>query len=107
MIVGVIASPADLRLALALREPPDLFELRHLPLVVTVLKVPREDQVVSAFLYRSLRNIHKSRFIASTSLSETLSYVGGDGYCCATDLIRHTVEFTRGKTRGQLIRALR
>jgi 3-dehydroquinate dehydratase I len=28
MIVGVIASPADLRLALAMRRPPDLFELR-------------------------------------------------------------------------------
>ena len=28
LLVGVIASPADLRCALALREPPDLFELR-------------------------------------------------------------------------------
>jgi len=28
MIVAVIASPADLRLALAMRQPPDLFELR-------------------------------------------------------------------------------
>jgi 3-dehydroquinate dehydratase type I len=28
MIVGVIASAADLRLALAMRQPPDLFELR-------------------------------------------------------------------------------
>jgi 3-dehydroquinate dehydratase-1 len=28
LIVGVIASPADLRFAIAMREPPDLFELR-------------------------------------------------------------------------------
>src|SRR5205823_8815681 len=28
LIVGVIASPADLRFAIAMRQPPDLFELR-------------------------------------------------------------------------------
>jgi len=46
MLVGVIASPADLRLALAMRQPPDLFELRLDCLVGSLDKfVPKIDRL--------------------------------------------------------------
>ena len=52
MIVGVIASPADLRLALALREPPDLFELRLDCLVGSINKlVPKIDNLRAPIIF--------------------------------------------------------
>ena len=48
LLVGVIASPADLRCALALREAPDLFELRLDCLIDILKQVERKMSILSA-----------------------------------------------------------
>jgi 3-dehydroquinate dehydratase-1 len=47
-IVGVIASPADLRFALAMRQPPDLFELRLDHLFPVMDQLERKMSILSA-----------------------------------------------------------
>jgi 3-dehydroquinate dehydratase-1 len=48
LIVGVIASPADLRFAIAMRQPPDLFELRLDHLCGMTEKLERKMSILSA-----------------------------------------------------------
>jgi len=48
MLVGVIASPADLRFALAMRQPPDLFELRLDCLCQIVDQLERKMSILPA-----------------------------------------------------------
>ena len=47
LIVGVIASPADLRFAVAMRQPPDLFELRLDHLCGTLDQLERKMSILS------------------------------------------------------------
>ncbi|HET9857185.1 MAG TPA: type I 3-dehydroquinate dehydratase [Chthoniobacterales bacterium] len=48
LIVGVIASPADLRFAIAMRQPPDLFELRLDYLCGMADQLERKMSILSA-----------------------------------------------------------
>jgi len=48
LIVGVIASPADLRFAIAMRDPPDLFELRLDHLCGMADQLERKMSILSA-----------------------------------------------------------
>src|SRR5438552_6087160 len=48
LIVGVIASPADLRFAIAMRQPPDLFELRLDHLCGMADQLERKMSILSA-----------------------------------------------------------
>jgi 3-dehydroquinate dehydratase-1 len=48
LIVGIIASPADLRFAVAMRRPPDLFELRLDCLVDVLDQVEKKLSILSA-----------------------------------------------------------
>ena len=48
LIVGVIASPADLRFAVAMRRPPDLFEIRLDCLVDVLDQVEKKLSILSA-----------------------------------------------------------
>ena len=48
LIVGVIASPADLRFAIAMRQPPDLFELRLDHLCSMADQLERKMSILSA-----------------------------------------------------------
>lgn len=56
LLVGVIAAPADLRFALALREPPDVFELRLDCLCDVVSQLERKLSILSASVIITARD---------------------------------------------------
>lgn len=109
-IVGIIASPADLRIATRMRKPPDLFELRLDCLCNIVGELERKLPILRAPLIITARHPHeggannlsiKQRHELLSRFLSCAQYV--DVELCSVSALRSLLDLARRQNVGRII----